>query len=132
MMNLNRIFLQLQFKSSRMDDFLFKVVNGAVEIVKSPFQVLPSEKVADKLKQIFDEAVRVPSATQHTVPPLRLDTVPPLRSMNRAFPSQACECGNFNLVSNPAGRDFDRIVGGFVAPPNSIPYQVGIWYKKYD
>jgi len=88
MMNLNRIFLQLQFKSSRMDDFLFKVVNGAVEIVKSPFQVLPSEKVADKLKQIFDEAVRVPSATQHTVPPLRLDTVPPLRSMNRAFPSQ--------------------------------------------
>jgi len=36
-MNLDCIFLQLQFKSRQMDDFLFKVVNGAVEIVKSPF-----------------------------------------------------------------------------------------------
>jgi len=57
-----------------------------------------------------------------------------LKTKNYKFANfiTACKCGNFNLVSNPAGRDFDRIVGGFVAPPNSIPYQVGIWYKKYD
>jgi len=43
---------------------------------------------------------------------------------------QACKCGQFNLVTNPAGRNDDelnRIVGGFVAPPHSIPYQVGLW-----
>jgi len=82
MMNLDWIFLQLQFKSRRMDDFLFKVVNGAVEIVKSTFQAIPTEK------GVVNDAVRVPPVARQTVPPLRSETVPPLRSINRAFPSQ--------------------------------------------
>jgi len=71
-----------------MDDFLFKVVNGAVEIVKSTFQAIPTEKGVVKIKQIVNDAVRVPPVARQTVPPLRSETVPPLRSINRAFPSQ--------------------------------------------
>lgn len=38
-------------------------------------------------------------------------------------------CGDFTLPSNPAGDevDLDRIVGGFVPPPHTLPYHVGIW-----
>jgi len=40
------------------------------------------------------------------------------------------------LVTNPAGKtieeleEHNRIVGGFVAPAHSVPYQVGLWYKS--
>jgi len=47
--------------------------------------------------------------------------------------SSVCKCGSFNLVTNPLGKSIEeleehnRIVGGFVAPANSVPYQVGLW-----
>jgi len=53
-----------------------------------------------------------------------------------AFFLSVCRCGNFSLVTNPAGKtieeleEHNRIVGGFVAPAHSVPYQVGLWYKS--
>jgi len=61
-----------------MDDFLFEVVSGEVEIVKSPLQAKPLEDGA-KVDELFDYVV-----TQQTVPPLRSEIV---QSTNRAFPS---------------------------------------------
>jgi hypothetical protein len=71
-----------------MDAYLFKVTNGEVEIVKSPFQAMPTDQLEAKIRQIYDEAVLVPEQTRQTVPPLRSQTVPPLRTTKAAFPSQ--------------------------------------------
>ncbi len=79
---------QLQFKSKRMDAYLFKVIDGEVEIVKSPFQATDNDQLEAKIKQIYDKAVLLPEETSQTVPPLRSETVPPLRSTKAAFPSQ--------------------------------------------
>lgn len=67
-----------------MDDYLFKVVDGEVEIVKPPFQAVPSEKA----KEVFSDGIPVPKFTGETVPPLRSETVPPLKKVNRAFPTE--------------------------------------------
>ncbi len=61
-----------------MDDFLFKVVEGEVEIVHPPFQKEITESLGKNILKIQDEVLRVPTQGKNTSTP---------KNSRAAFPS---------------------------------------------
>ncbi len=59
------LFSKLQFKSHHMNDFMFKVVDGIVNILQSPFQSETFEKTTMK---IYVEALKIPDQKKYFTP----------------------------------------------------------------
>jgi len=47
-----------------MDDFLFKVTNGEVEIISSPFQATSSKHFEKGMENVFDIALKLPTKNE--------------------------------------------------------------------
>ena len=76
--NFMTFFLQqVQFKSSLMDDYLFKVVNGDVEVVQPPFRTT-FDKFGKPIQKLKEKGIQIPGRNQN----------PPFSEKPRAnFPS---------------------------------------------